>query len=146
MALQKQDGWEYVVLCRDEDVRIAENPDSDMDEESDDDGKINGIDKADLIGGHVDARFETLEQANDRAMENAEEEHSSHMQYSETDPDDCVPAIGLFDFAHEGQESDLRFGDEGLTWDTDDAGCLILKTVEEGMEHWIEKRKKSAAT
>ena len=91
--------------------------------------------------------YETLEQANDRAMEKLESNHKEFMQYEESEPDDEGPQeIGLYSFVHKDQ--DLKDEENGLTWDIDDAGCLMFCNVDEegGMEYVVEKRKKSIET
>ena len=143
VALQKQDGVEYVVMCRNwedvEDETSDEDDDEDEasnDEESDDDDE----------GGTVVERYETLEQANDRVMEEVESEHRAHMQYRESEPDDdCPQEVGLYSFVHKDQEDSLEFyPDEGLTWDIDNNGCLMFHWVaEEWVEYVVEKRTKS---
>ena len=147
VALQTQDGVEYVVVHRyfdgDQDESSDEDEESGSDEELHSKGKSGLDDEDDGVFG----RYETLEQANDRAMQAVEENHCCYMQYEESDPDGGPPDVGLYSFVHKDQESSLQFEDEGLTWDIDNAGCIMFHEVLRGTraEYVVEKHQKSTA-
>ena len=148
-ALQRQDGLEYVVVCHDfgsdQDESSDDYEECDSDEELHSNGKPALDDKDDEVLG----RYETLEQANDRAMQEVERDHKNYMQYEGPEPDgESLPDVGLYSFVHKDQEGSLQFGDEGLTWDIDNAGCIMFCALDGGarIEYVVEKRQMSTAT
>ncbi|MCJ1331646.1 hypothetical protein MMC10_008337 [Thelotrema lepadinum] len=153
VALQKQDGVEYVVLFRGVDDNGDESSDgmsTDEDEESSNDENSNSHKKSDLDDSHgqVLGRYETLEQANHQAMEALESDSKEYMQYQEREIDESLPDIGLHSFVRKGQEDSLEFDDEGLTWDIDNEGCVMFSSLMggESADYVVEKRKKSVGT
>ena len=152
VALQKQDGVEYVVFCRyvEDDLITRSDSDerSDLDETGDND-KTSDKDEESENNREVLGIYETLEQANDRAMEEVENNYKHYMQYEQPEPQDEGPeGIGLNSFIHWNQwnrGANRKFEDEGLTWYVDDAGCVSFDEIELGeslVAYVVEKRKK----